>query len=63
MPVGNQQPDRLVLVGAADADVEEPAHVAQGDLALGAHPVVADPAVVGWRRRDGMRLEHGVEGD
>jgi hypothetical protein len=47
--VFDHQADCLVLVGATEADVEEPAHVAQGDLALGAHPVVADPAMDSWR--------------
>ena len=61
--VGDQKPDGLVFEGAADADVEQAVHVAEGDLAFGADPVLADAAVHGRHRSCGMRLESGVEGN
>jgi len=51
LAVSNEQTDGLVLEGAADADVDEAAHAAQGELALGVDPIRSDAAVdgrLGW---------------
>jgi hypothetical protein len=47
VPVSNEKAYGLVLKGAADADVEQAAHIAQGDLALGVDPALSHAAMVG----------------
>ena len=43
--VGDEELDLASFVGSADADVVEPARVAQADLAVRVDGVVADPEV------------------
>jgi hypothetical protein len=61
LPVSHEQADGLVFEGAADADVDQAAHVAQGDPASRVDPVLSHATVDGRLSWGGVCFEPGVK--